>query len=245
MIVQFHLAAGAVAEKVADVGASAQQAAANVMDWPLLPGHIPAQGDLLTFCQNMGPATAAILVVAGIVYLAFGVYCYRGLVTLNAAAVGIYVGGLIGGKLGNGLAGAMVGGCVCAALVWPGMKYAVASMGGIFGALLGASIWRSMGLQANYAAAGALIGLIFFGMLSFIIFRGSIMMFFSLQGSVMLVFGILGMIYKYQGIATDVNKYLSSKAFILPLCIFIPAMGGLIYQQSAYPSAPAPGGGKK
>lgn len=240
MILHLLAAAPHVAQKVQQAATSAEQAAADIMSWPMLPGHIPAQGDLLTWCQSMGPATAAILVVAGIIYLAFGVYCYRGLVTLNAAAVGIYLGGLIGGKLGNALAGAMVGGCIAAAIVWPGMKYAVATMGGLFGALLGASIWRSLGLEAAYAPAGALIGLIFFGMLSFIVFRGSIMMFFSLQGSVMLVFGILGMIYKYQGIAPDVTKHLSVQPFILPLCIFVPTVVGLIYQQSQYPPAAPP-----
>ncbi len=228
-----HLVVLAKAAKVATTHAA--QAAPS---WPVIPGHIPAQGDLLSWCQNMGPAMASFLVVAGVIYLAFGVYLYRALVTLNAAAVGIYVGGLLGAQMGNALAGAMVGGCAAAAIVWPGMKYAVATMGGLFGALLGGSIWRSMGLAPEYAAAGAMIGLIFFGMLSFIVFRGSIMMYFSLQGAVMLVFGILGMMYKYQGLDATLTHNLSIKPFILPLCIFVPAVIGLIYQQTQYP-APA------
>jgi hypothetical protein len=83
-------------------------------------------------------------------YLAFGVYLYRALITLNAAAVGVYIGGMLGAKAGNALAGAMVGGCAAAALTYPGMKYAVAIMGGAFGAALGASIWRAMDLQVSY-----------------------------------------------------------------------------------------------
>jgi hypothetical protein len=223
--------------------AVAKVAATQPANWPNLPAHVPAQGDMLSWAQNMGPAMAALLVVAGIIYLAFGVYFYRGLVTLNAALAGVYLGGLLGAKFGNSLAGAMVGGCAAAAIVWPGMKYAVAIMGGIFGMLLGASLWRSMNLEPNYAWAGGMMGLIFFGMLSFILFRGSIMMYFSLQGSVMLVFGILGMIYKYQGVAQDVTRHLSVKPFILPLCIFVPTVVGLIYQQTQYPAAPAGGGG--
>ena len=215
------------------------QAIANsISTWPGVPSHWPAQGDLLSWCQNMGPAMAAVLVIAGIMYLAFGVFLYRSLVTLNAAAVGIYIGGLLGAKAGNALAGAMVGGCAAAAITYPGMKYAVAIMGGLFGTLLGASIWRSLGLEAGYAWAGGMMGLIFFGMLSFILFRGSLMMFLSLQGAVMLVFGLLGMIYKYQGLAPQVTANLSVKPFILPLSIFIPAVVGLIYQQTQYPAAP-------
>jgi hypothetical protein len=210
----------------------------NITAWPM-PQHWPAQGDLLTWCHDMGPAMAATLVIVGIIYLAFGVYLYRALVTLNAAAVGVYLGGLIGAKGGNALAGAMVGGCAAAAITWPGMKYAVAIMGGIFGALVGASLWKSMGLEAGYCWAGGMMGLIFFGMLSFIVFRGSIMMFFSVQGSVMLVLGLLGMVYKYQGIAAQVTQSLSLKPFILPMCFLVPALVGLIYQQTAYPPQPA------
>ena len=228
----------------AQAAPAAQAVQAAVANWPGVPHAWPAQGDLLSWCQNMGPATAAVLVIAGIIYLAFGVYMYRILVTANAAIVGIYLGGLLGARAGNGLAGAMVGGCAAAALTWPGMKYAVAIMGGIFGTLLGASLWRAMGLEMNYVWAGGMMGLIFFGMLSFILFRGSIMMYFSTQGAVMLVFGILGMLYKYQGLGPVVNQNLSVKPFILPLCIFVPAVIGLIYQQTQYP-APPPAGAKK
>ena len=221
--------------------AAAATAAANaaVATWPGVPANWPAQTDLLTWCQTMGPATAAVLVLAGVVYLAFGVYMYRSLVTLNAAAIGVYIGGVLGAKAGNALAGAMVGGCAAAAIAWPGMKYTVALMGGAFGAALGASIWRAMDLQMSYVWAGGMMGLIFFGMLSFILFRGSIMMYFSTQGAVMLVLGILGMLYKYQGLGPLVNQNLTLKPFILPLAIFIPAVVGLIYQQTAYPPAPA------
>ncbi len=234
-----QVASKATTQVVGEAAAVARAAGA----WPMLPHHVPAQGDLLTWAQNMGPAMAALLVLAGIIYLAFGVYFYRGLVTLNAALAGVYIGGLLGDRFGNSLAGAMVGGCAAAAIVWPGMKYAVAAMGGIFGMLLGASLWRSMNLEPDYAWAGGMMGVIFFGMLSFILFRGSIMMYFSLQGSVMLVFGILGMIYKYQGVAKDVTQHLSLKPFILPMCIFVPAVVGLIYQQTQYPATPAGVGG--
>ena len=89
------------------------------------------------------------------------------------------------------------------------------------------------------------MGLIFFGMLSFMIFRGSIMMFMSLQGSVMLVFGLLGLIYKYQDIAPKVTENLTAKAFVLPLLIFVPATLGLIWQQTHYGAAPAAPAAKK
>ena len=217
------------------IAPATQPVADAVNAWTVAKPHWPAQADILAWAQNMGPATAAMLILAGIIYLTFGIHLYRGLITLNAAVVGIFLGALIGARAGNQLAGAMVVGCLVAAITWPGMKYAVAIMGGIFGILLGASIWRAMGLEPQYVWAGGVIGLIFFGMLSFIIFRGSIMMFCSVQGAVMLVFGILGMLYKYQSVASLVSHNLSIKPFILPLAVFIPAVIGLIYQHAQFP----------
>ena len=187
--------------------------------WDLLrlPGHWPVQTDLLQWCQSMGPGSAAILVIGGLIYLLFGWYIFRSLVMINAA-----------------FAGACVGAFVAGALTWPLMKYAVAFMGGVFGALLGASLWRAVGLEPYLSWAGAMTGLVLFGLLSFILFRGSVMMYMSLQGSVMLIFGILGLIYKYQDIAPKVTENMTLKPFLLPVAIFIPAVLGLIYQQTQF-----------
>jgi hypothetical protein len=100
-------------------------------------------------------------------------------------------------------------------------------------------------LQPDLCWAGALTGLILFGLLSFILFRGSVMMYTSLQGSVMLVFGILGLIYKYQSIAPTVTDKMTLKPFLLPLTIFVPALLGVVYQQTQFAGAEAGGGGGK
>src|SRR5262249_50145482 len=152
--------------------------------------------------------------------------------TLNAALVGAFIGARIGEKGGSAAAGACVGALLSGAITWPMMKYAVAAMGGIFGALVGASIWRAAGLDPALCWAGALPGLVGFGMLSFIIFRGSVMMYMCVQGSVMLIFGILGLAYKYQEVGPKVTENMTVKPFLLPLAIFIPALLGLIYQQT-------------
>jgi hypothetical protein len=235
-------AAAAPAAPEAPAAPPATQPAA--VAWPHLPQHWPAQGDVLSWAQNVGALTAAVMVLAGVIYLLYGVYAYRMLVTMNAAVVGAYIGGLLGEQAGNATAGAMVGGFACAALSWPLMKYAVAIMGGAFGMVLGAAVWRSCNLDVQYAWSGGMMGLIFFGMLSFLLFRGSIMMYTSLQGSVMLVFGLLGLIYKYQDIAPKLTDDLNARAFILPMIIFIPATLGLIWQQTQFPAQPAQGAKK-
>jgi hypothetical protein len=196
-----------------------------------LPSHWPAQTDLLQWCQTMGPGEAAILVIGGIIYLLYGYQIFRALVIVNAGLCGAYIGARVGEKAGSMYAGALIGGFITAALAWPLLKYAVALMGGIFGALLGASMWRAVGLDPGMGWAGALIGLVAFGMLSFILFRASVMMYMSLQGSVMLIFGILGLVFKYKDLAPTVAEHMTLKPFMLPMAIFIPTVLGWIYQQ--------------
>jgi hypothetical protein len=223
-----------------EAAAAAQSAATT--GWQL-PTHWPAQTDLLQAAQEMSPGVAALLVLAGVVYLIWGFYIFRILVTLNAAVVGGYLGLVIAQNSESQAVAVVVGALVAAMIAWPLMKYAVAVMGAIFGALLGASVWRTFGLMPEVTWAGAAIGFVALGMFAFILFRASIMMYTSLQGSVMLVFGILGMIYKYQSVAPSLTDSLTVKPFLLPILILVPAMAGIIYQQSAY--AGGGGGGEK
>lgn len=198
-----------------------------------LPSHWPGQSELMAWCQSMSPGVAAILIVGGVIYLLWGWYLFKVLVTLNAALMGAYIGAAIGQRAGSLWAGAALGGFIAALVTWPLMKYAVAVMGGFFGALLGLSLWRTAGLDPNFAWSGGLVGLVAFGMLSFALFRGSIIMYTSLQGSVMLIFGLLGMIYKYQSLSPQITSAMSLRPLLLPILIFIPMMIGLIFQQSA------------
>jgi hypothetical protein len=187
----------------------------------------------------MGPATAALLAIAGVVYLLFGFHIFRVLVMLNAALFGAWIGAALGQRAGSTAAGLVLGAFTAAVLTWPLMKYAVAVMGGVCGAILGAALWREFSLDPGLAWAGALVGLIGLGLLSFILFRASIILYMSFQGSVMLVFGILGLVYKYQNLAPHINQNIQLNPFLLPMAIFIPAMLGLIFQQVRYPAQAA------
>lgn len=212
----------------------------------ILPDHWPSQQELLTNIQNMTPGVAALLVLAGVVYLVFGYQIFKMLILVNAAVVGGYFGAILGFKAGdNTVAGALIGMLVAAAVTWPLMKYAVAAMGGVFGAMLGASAWHLAGLNGEFAWAGASMGLITCGLLSFMLFRGCVMAYTSLQGSVMLIFGILGLTFKYPSIANDLMKHLLNQHFLLPMAVFIPTLLGVLYQQHNYPAQASGGGGAK
>jgi len=188
----------------------------------------------------MGPGLAALLILLGVIYLLFGYNIFKALVVLNAACVGAAVGMVIGDKTGAAVIPlAITGAFIAAVLTWPLMRWAVAIMGGVFGMVLGACLWRTFGLDPAFAWAGGGMGMIFFGLLSFIIFRGCVMTYMSLQGAVMLICGILGLIFKYNDVTPKVCNCLTQKSFLLPMLIFIPAALGIMFQQNNATPAPA------
>ncbi len=210
-----------------------------------LPARWPATIDLLKESETMSSGMAALLIVAGLVYLLFGFSFFKWLVTLNAAVVGAWIGMVAGKPADAAIPCAIIGGFLAAAVTWPTMKYSVAVMGGLFGAVLGASLWQTVGLDSQFAWSGAGMGLILFGLLAFIIFRGSLMMYMSLQGSVMLVFGALGLIYKLKDVGPALTAKMTVAPFLLPMAIFIPAIVGIIYQQQTNPAGGPPPPAKK
>lgn len=192
-----------------------------------------AQTDVLQSCKDMNVAVATLLIIGGIIFLLWGFYAFKALVTLNAAIIGAWIGVLVGQQAGAPMPAALIGAFVAATVTWPLMKYAVAIMGGLIGCVIGMSLWRSFGLDPAFAASGGGMGLIFFGMLSFILFRTSVMMFTSLQGSLMLIFGILAVIYKFNGIdASLIDSKLTISPFVMPMAIGFAAVIGIIYQNA-------------
>jgi hypothetical protein len=224
-----------------DSGADAGMSANGHSGSPLiqLPDHWPGQVDLVDWCSHMGPAVAALLIVVGVIYLMWGFKIFKILMVLNSIVVGAVIGAVIGDRFNAVAPVAVVGAVLAVAITWPTMKYAVAVKGAIFGALLGATVWQSIGLDPKFAWSGAAIGLVSCGLLCFILFRGCLVMFTSLQGAVMMIFGVLGMVLKYEDAASHVANYLTVKPFLLPMCIFIPAVAGMMYQQSVGGGAPA------
>ena len=101
----------------------------------------------------------------------------------------------------------------------------------------------AFGLEPGFAWTGGCMGLIGCGLLCFIVFRGSVMAYTSLQGSVMLTFGVLSLAYKYEGFAPRLAQALQVKPFVVPMCIFISTILGLIYQQNSGLSATPAGSG--
>jgi hypothetical protein len=210
-----------------------------------LPTHWPVQGDLLEWCRVAAPGIAVILILAGIVFLLFGYGIFKVLVTLNAAVLGGYMGLLLGEKNGVEVPAAVVAAVLAATAAWPTMKYSVAIMGGLFGAVLGVTFWRLANLDPTFSWSGGMTGLVFCGLMSFLLFKECIITYTSLQGSVMLIFGILGLVFKYEEVAGPLTHNFQLKPFLLPLIIFIATLGGFIYQKTTISGPPAPAPAKK
>jgi len=202
----------------------------------------PEQGDLLNWCRDMGPGTGILLMLIGAVYLMYGWSLHKGLVTLNAAALGGFAGVWIGDKAGYPLAAAIIGALVIGLITFPLRKWAIAIMGGICGIVVGMGMWRSIGLDPEVSWAGGVIGLISFGLASFILLRGSLIMYTSIQGSMMFIIGLLGLILKYQEVTPKVTHNMTTQPLILPIAVLVPTILGLVFQQLHSP--PAKEGGK-
>jgi hypothetical protein len=210
---------------------------------PPLPagGHWPREVDFIHWCQAIGPGMAAVLLMLGTIYLLWGYPVFRYLIMLNCGVVGAYLGAAAGKQADTMLAGAMIGGFLGAAAAWPMMRWAVAATGAGIGMLLGAAIWRAAGQDPAFDWAGGLTGLVAFGMLSFIAYRGGIILYTSVQGGGLLASGILGLLEKYPSIGPEIADHLTRQRFLLPTAIVVPAVVGLIFQH--HMSAAAGGGG--
>jgi hypothetical protein len=187
---------------------------------------------------------AAFLLLVGIIFLLWGYPIFRYLIMFNFGVVGAYLGASLGKEADTALGGALIGGFLAAALAWPMMKWAVALTGAGIGLILGAAIWRASGQDPTYDWAGGLTGCVAFGMLSFIIFRGGIILYTSLQGGALLAVGMLALLEKYS-VGATVAEHLRSERFLFPTAIVVPAIIGLIFQHHMSGAAPAGGAPKK
>ena len=201
---------------------------------------------LMTQLQALSVVWAVVFLVAGIVCMFSGYKFYRAVTVIVAMGIGMTAGYALGHKIG---APGVVGGCLAILLAvacFPMMKYAVALLGGLSGAWVGANVWtavchvvnRGNPEMAQSAAAkhwfGALLGLIICGMLAFVLFKLSVVLFTSVSGSTIAVLGILALLLQFKPWQEHIRSGLSAHALTIPLLVFVPALIGLILQESSH-----------
>jgi hypothetical protein len=201
--------------------------------------HWPDRHELLGYCREVDSILAAVMLFFGIIYCAFGYTLFRLAVTLNVAGLGIWAGFFVGKQFDARLPGMVIGGVLFAALAWPAMRLAVAVCGGLVGFVIGVAVWRSLGMADNYAAAGGLIGAIFLFMLSFSLFKLSILAFTAIQGAVMILAGVLGLLLKYPQADEKLTTWTTQQPAVLPITLLALSLVALIFQQQWHRQAAA------
>jgi hypothetical protein len=211
---------------------------------PTGPTTWPHIGDVLAWCQAVGPGVAAVLIIVGIVYALYGWEIYRTLMAANAAVIGAYLGATLG-KAGGDTAvlGTIVGAVLAASIAWPLSKWVVAATGAVVGITMGAALWRMGGLDPRLIWAGSLIGLCTFGFLTFVVLKHAVMLYTGFEGAMLFVAGLVGLLFHFPAMPKLVVNVLTSRPAILTAVILLAGVMSYVYQHSAA-VAPAGGGAK-
>ena len=203
--------------------------------------EIPTRADFISKLSELGAPQGILLVILGLVFLLNGWKSFKILVLFNAALLGALVGNALGGLLDgpNMTAIASIAGAVLfAVLAWPLMKMAIGLMGALAGSFLGYGLWNYIADLSGSETlgqndwAGALIGFLLFGMLAFVIFQKTLIIFTSLQGSLLIVSGCLAVLMKLDQLRPSLENHLTNNVHLLPLLILLPAVTGFVHQQA-------------
>jgi hypothetical protein len=176
----------------------------------------------------------------GAVCLMYGWRVFKVLVVISFSLLGLGLGMIIGGKIvgeSSQLWGGAIGMVLMALISIPLMQYAVSILGAMAGGMLTAGLWYACGLNERYIWAGALIGVIAGGMISFIVFRIAVMLFSSLGGSSLMVVGLLALLYRFPQTEEQVQRLVFEQKWFLPVALIVPTVIGLIVQNKCIKGA--------
>ena len=177
---------------------------------------------------------AVLAVSFGAVYLLYGWRIFKVLVVICFGLVGMFAGIRAGAQLHSQIWGGVGGFVLLAAVSIPLMRWAVGILGAAAGGVLAAGIWYACELPGKYILAGAAIGIVAGGMISFIVFKIAIMLFTSMGGSILVVTGMLSLLNHYEIIQkppTDAIKNLVyNHNWFLPVLLLAPTIIGIIIQ---------------
>lgn len=257
-------AAGESANRTIDLWAEADHVFRTSID-------IFSRGDTLAKPDELIPELAQLGTIWALVFVVIGLICllngYKFHKVLTVALL-VILGSMLGYWMGLSIKGPpfVVAGCVgalMAVMAFPLMKYAVAVLGGLSGAFIGANLWAGLGRVldtaadervaaqgqeaasgdllvkiANYMPAdafwvGALIGLIVCGIAAFLLSKITIHLFTSVSGSTIAVFGVIALLLSIDTFSDTVRTELSRSALVIPMLVFVPAVIGFLLQEKS------------
>jgi len=190
-----------------------------------------------TYITSLNPLEAITFISFGAVCLFYGWRVFKILVIISFAILGMGLGIVLAGKVSGDdhqILGGVAGFVVLAVISVPLMRWAVSLLGAAAGGILTSGIWYACQLNEEYILAGALIGIIAGGMISFIIFKVAVMLFSSLGGSGLMVTGILALLYLYPETTEQVKELVFNESWFLPAALVVPTVVGIIVQNKFY-----------
>lgn len=183
---------------------------------------------------------AVIGISFGMVYLLYGWRIFRILVVISFGLAGMYLGMLAGQHFGNQqgnmqLWGGVLGMLALSILSMNLMRWGVSVLGAAAGGIVTGGLWYAFGLPEQYIWAGAIIGVVAGGMMSFILLKVSVMLFTSLGGSLIVGVNFLALLHIYQTQVmnpsnNNIQDMFYNKTWFLPMIIILPTIIGMIVQ---------------
>lgn len=205
------------------------QAAETAAETPQAEGAIDSIWEQIT---SLGLIEALTFISFGVVCLFYGWRVFKILVTISFALIGLFVGLYLNKTLIGG--NAVWLGIICMVLFAvfsvPFMRWGVSILGAAAGGILAGGVWYAFKLPEQYIWAGALVGIIAGGMISFIIFKIAVMLFTSFGGSVLVVVGVLAIMYDYMATTVDVKQLIYTQKWFLPIALLVPMAVGIFCQ---------------
>jgi len=157
-----------------------------------------------SYITSLNLVEAVTFISFGVVCLFYGWRVFKILVVISFALLGLFLGFSVTDKI-VGLNSQLWGG-------------------------LSSGIWYAAGLPEKYILAGALIGMVAGGMISFIVFKVAVILFSSLGGSCLIVVGSLALLYLYPQTSERVEEIIFTKKWFLPTVLMAPTLIGVILQ---------------
>ncbi|MHC4743987.1 MAG: hypothetical protein ACYS8Z_18880 [Planctomycetota bacterium] len=182
---------------------------------------------------SLGQLEAFMFVSFGVVWLLYGWRVFKVLVVITFALLGLVLGMAVTSKvhgISNQFVGGVIGMLAFSILSVPLMRWAVSLLGAFAGAVFTASIWYAVGLHDRYILAGAMIGMVGGGMISFIVFRIAVILFTSTGGGALVLTGGLALLYKNTGLQGQMENLVLNVKWFLPVGLMVPMLVGLIAQ---------------
>ncbi|MFG0329766.1 MAG: hypothetical protein ACF8PN_07710 [Phycisphaerales bacterium] len=202
--------------------------------------------ELLDALQQLHIVWAGIFVAVGLLSVLNGYRWHRFIVLTIAFFVGLGLGNWMSRSMEASLVVAACVGVLLAVVAWPLMRYAIAVCGGLAGAFVGANAWTAMSMPPETHYAGALIGLVAFGMASFILYRVVIIGMTCIAGAFVCVVGVITLLMHVESLQSVIRDAFTGNTIIMPMLVLVTAVTGFVIQQSGFTlTGEGAGGGAK